>query len=114
MTKFVFPDLSKPQAVWWPVTIDVPLNSASDGAGTVEPQTLRARFVVATDEKISELLKIGQAALLAHVVVDWECTDEAVQPVPFERFAEISGVPYVGDGFTRAYFDFLGRAPRKN
>jgi hypothetical protein len=118
MTKtspFIFMDPAKPVAVWWPCKISVPVDSKDGDSGAREQQDLNVRFVVLPDDEVTKLLMSGgQKGLLERIVVGWDAVDEQGLPVPFERFAEISAVPYVADGILAGYRDFAGRAPTKN
>lgn len=110
MAKFIIPKPGADVTVWWPATINVPQDD-----GTTDAQALKVRFQIINDEALQETLKEGGVhAVLKRVVVDWEAKDDSGAPVSFDRFEEISAIPYVRQGLFDSYIDCSRGYARKN
>lgn len=95
--------LQEKRTVWWPVTINVPIDN-----GLTEPQEVTAQFEILDQDEYETFAGGRSADLLNRVVVDWkqeDFQDAAGKPMPCSNAnkATLWKMPYVRVGFETAY-----------
>jgi hypothetical protein len=104
--------LQKTNAVWWPVTINVP----ADG-GTVTEHKIQVKFELIPQDEFDSLAQQGDINLLQRFVKDWQdISNENDEPLPFndENSALLFKVPYLRSAFIYGYMNAVSGAPSKN
>lgn len=106
--------LMKEPRVWWPVTVQKPV----DG-GAVEEERFEAQFLLIGQDEIEAVSGAtgGQKAMLARVLVGWRGVaqqDKGELPFTAENRDLVIDVPYVRRALGRAFLNAAYGAKEKN